>query len=118
MSEALTDFIKNAGFSTFAHFLLTAISILIGMALFFFARTRKQMSCFLAIGILPAVSGILTMYFKTKYSSVGMFAPPGPEAIAAARREAWIDLSVGIAAATVVLLLRNWRQRINARKIG
>ena len=95
MSGALAHFFRNAGLTTFAHPLLTIISMLIGFVLFFLARTRKEMSFFLAVGILPAVSGILAMYFKYKYSNVGMFGPPGPEAITAGKREAWIDLSVG-----------------------
>jgi len=112
MPEAVTDFIRNAGFSTLAHFLVTAISVLIGLILLFLVRTRKEMSFLLAVGILPAVSGILAMYFKYRYSSVGMFGPPGPEEIAAAKREAWIDLSVGFAAAAGILLLRSV---VNAR---
>jgi hypothetical protein len=118
MSEAVTEFIKNAGLSTVGHFLLIAISLVIGVAFFFLARTRKEMSFFLAVGILPAVSGILAMYFRNKYSGVGMFGPPGPEAIALAQKEAWIDLSAGIAAASVILLLRSWRQRMNRKRDG
>ena len=118
MSEAVTDFIKNAGLSAVAHLLVTAISILLGVALFFLARTGKEMAFFLAVGILPAVSGILAMYFTNKYSTVGMFAPASPEAIAAAHRDAWVDLTVGLATAGGLLLLRSWRQRLNAKRDG
>jgi hypothetical protein len=118
MFGAVTDFIRNAGLTTFVHFLVTAISILIGFAWFFLARTRREMSFFLAVGILPAVSGILAMYFKYKYSNVGMFAPPGPEEIAAAKREAWIDLSVGLAAAVMIVFLRSWRRRLIVKRDG
>lgn len=118
MFDAVVDFIRNAGLITLAHLLLTAISLMIGCALLFLARTRMEMSFFIAVGILPAVSGILAMYFKYRYSNVGMLAAPGPEAIAAAKREAWIDLSVGLAAAAMILFLRSWRQRVNAKRDG
>jgi uncharacterized membrane-anchored protein len=118
MPEAVADFIKDAGLCTLAHLLLTAIAILSGVALFFLARTRKQMSFFLLVGILPAVSGILAMYFTNKYSTPGMFDPPGPKEIAAAHRDAWIDLTVGLASAGVILLLRDWRRRMNAKRDG
>jgi hypothetical protein len=118
VSEAVTDFIKNAGLTTIAHFLLTGMLILIGLTLFFLARTRGAMAFFLAVGILPAVSGILAMSLKYRYSCFGMFAPADPEAIAAAHREAWIDLSLGIAAALVILFLRTWRRRMKAKRDG
>ena len=118
MSEGVTEFIRNAGLSTLFHLLLTAISLLIGCGLLFLARTRTEMSFFLTVGILPAVSGILAMYFKYKYSNVGMFAPPGPEAITAAKREGWIDLGVGLSAAIMILFLRSRRQRLNVKRDG
>jgi hypothetical protein len=63
MFDAVVDFIRNAGLVTLAHLRLTAISLVIGCDLLFLARTRKEMSFFIAVGILPAVSGILAMFF-------------------------------------------------------
>jgi hypothetical protein len=118
MSEAVTDFIKHAGLSTVAHLLLAVISILFGVALFFLARTRRAMSFFFVVGILPAVSGILAMYSTNKYSTVTMFGRPRSEDIAAAHRDGWIDLAVGLGAAGAILFLRAWRHRMNLKRDG
>ena len=111
MGETLTDFVKNAGFFTLLHFFLTAILIFVGISFFLFARARRAMWWFLGIGLGPALSGILTMYFKNRIldTGMGMFGRLSPEALAAGRREALIDLGVGIAGTMIILVLCAWR---------
>jgi hypothetical protein len=120
MVEALTDFIKNAGLFTLLHFLITAILIFVGIALFAFARTRRAMMWFLIIGILPVVSGILTMFLKNRIldSGIGMFGRLSPEGIAAGRREALVDLVGGFTGGIAILLLRAWRQQLIRKANG
>jgi hypothetical protein len=118
MGEALTDFIKNAGLVTLLHFSVTGILFLVSLGFLLSAPTRRQMSWFLGIGILPALSGILAMYFKNRVLDTGRdaFGPLGPEAIAAGRREALINLGVGVAGTTAILALRAWCQRLNRKQ--
>ena len=120
MGETLTEFVKNCSLVTVLNFLFVAMLILIGVAFFLFARKRRCISWFFVIGILPAVSGILTMYFQNKAMNrgVGMFGRLRPWEIASGRREAVIDLSAGVAGTIVVLLLRFWRQRLIAKRNG
>lgn len=94
MAEAFTELLKNAGLITLAHFLLLLIFLLAGLVFLIRARTRGHMRWFLAVGILPAVSGILAMYFKLKITNagIGLMGRLGPEEIAAGRREALVDL--------------------------
>jgi hypothetical protein len=116
--NVVTDFIKDAGLFTLLHLLVTAILVVAGIGLFLFARTRKAMWWFLGIGILPGLSGILIMYIKNRLldTGMGLFAPLSVEAIAAGRREARIDLVVGVVGTMLILSLRAWRLRLNKSK--
>src|SRR5438132_1047821 len=117
MAEALTNFIKNAGLITILHLLITAILVLVSLAFFVSARTRTSMLWFLLIGILPALSGILTMYFKNRIvdQGIGMFSRLSAEGIASGHREAFVDFVVGVVATVGILGLRTWRQQLNKR---
>jgi hypothetical protein len=114
MHVILIDFIKNAGLVTLFHLCITTIVLIGGVSFFLLARTRNAMRWFLLIGILPLLSGILTLFVKNRLldTGKGMFAPLTAEDIAAGRREAWIDLGIGVVASLLILLLRAWRAHL------
>ena len=113
MSEAVTNFIKNASLITVINFFIFVTFVLIGFALFFFARTKSAMRWFLLIGIVPITSGILAMYLKYKYADTVMTDGATPETIAASHREGLIDLAAGAAGFMVILILMTVRRRLN-----
>src|SRR5437016_5324661 len=117
MGESLTDFVKQAGLFTLLHFFTTAILLLISIAFFIFARSKRAMWWFLGIGVLPVVSGILAMRLKNRLldTGIGMFGELSPQAIASGRLEAIIDLGVGAAGTILILLLIQWRWLLNRK---
>ena|ERR1041385_2311308 len=116
MREALTDFIKNAGLFTVLHFLITTLVLVVGFALLL-GRTRVGGICFLVIGSIAAVSGILAWYFENHIANhrLAMFGRLSDAGVAAVRREALIDLVIGLAGAGLLVGLGFWRQQ-NYRK--
>jgi len=87
MGETLTEFVKQAGLFTVLHFFITKVLILIGIAFFIFGQSKTAMWWFLGIGILPVLSGILTMYLENRLLDIGlgMFGRLGPQEIASGR---------------------------------
>jgi hypothetical protein len=110
MREALTDFIKNASLFTVLHFFITTLVLVVGVALML-VRGRVGGIWFLVIGFIAALSGILAWYFANDIADhrLAMFGPLSDAGAAAVRREALIDLIVGLAGAGVLLGLRMWR---------
>jgi hypothetical protein len=117
--EALSDFIKNAGLFTVLHFFITTVVLLIGFAITIFARSRASRTWFPAIGMMPAFSGILTWYFESNIANhrLAMFGRLDDAGVAAVRREALIDLIVGLVVAAAVLGF-GMSQRHNRRAIS
>ena len=118
MSEAVTNFIKNASLITVINFFIFVTFVLIGSSLFFFAQTKSAMRWFLLIGIVPITSGILAMYLKYKYADTVMTDGATPETIAASQREGLIDLAAGAAGFVVILILMTVRRRLNKELNG
>lgn len=118
MREALTDFIGNAGLFTVLHVLITSLVLVVGLALIL-VRSRVGGIWFLVIGFIPALSGILAWYFENNVAKhrLGMFGRLSDGEVAAVRREALIDLIVGLAGAGVLVGLRMWRQQNNPETI-
>jgi hypothetical protein len=113
--ESLTDFIKNAGLFTLLHLFMTGIFILAAIVLFFSASTRSAMWAWRGIGIVPAVSGILLWYLRNRSlnTAIGLMSDLIPEDVSGIRREARINLLVGLAGTIVISVLQLWRQRLN-----
>jgi hypothetical protein len=119
MARVLTEFIRNAGLISLLNLLLITLCIVAGLVFFFRARATGHMRWFLGVGILPTISGILAMYFKLKITNagIGLFGRLGPEAIAVGRREALVNLVIGVAASAGILGLRAWRGRLNRKRL-
>jgi hypothetical protein len=112
MPDSILDFIKNAGLITILTFLTAVICVLIGLGLFFFARSTAARRCWLFIGIVPVLSGILALYLKFKYANAVLKGMATPATIAANRKEGVIDLIVGSATGLTILLLATIRRRL------
>src|SRR3954469_11174045 len=111
MHDSIVDFIKNAGLVTIITFLSVIICVLMGLGLFFLARTTVAVRWLLFVGIVPVLSGILALYPKFKYAGVVMLGTPTEHMIAASKREGIIDLIAGSTAGAVILLLAIIRRR-------
>jgi hypothetical protein len=112
MPDSILDFIKNAGLITVLTFLIVVICVLIGFGLFWFARSTAAMRCFLFVGIVPVLSGILALYLKFKYADVVLKGMATPATIAANRKEGVIDLIAGLVTGLTILLLATIRRRL------
>jgi hypothetical protein len=97
--ETLSDFLKHATLLTLLTLLTTLISILVGVAVLVFARTRRPMYLMVVAAALPLLSGLLTMYVDNRQLDTGhgMFGRLSAEAIAAGRGEALVTACIGAA---------------------
>ncbi len=105
--ETLTDFLKNATLLTLLTLLTTVISVLVGIAVLVFARTRRPMYVIVAAAALPLLSGLLTMYVDNREldTGYGMFGRLSAKAIATGRRDALITGCIGAAGAVLMVLM-------------
>ena len=119
MREALSDFVKNAGLFTVFHFFITTLVLLVGLGMTMLVRRRAAKNWVLVIGFIPALSGILAWYFESDIANhrLGMFGSLNDAGVAAVRREALIDLIVGLAGTAVLLGLLMWRRENNRKAI-
>jgi len=119
MRESLTDFIKDAGLFTVLHFSITTIVLVVGLAMML-VRSRVSGTWFLVIGFIAALSGILAWQFENDIAThrLAMFGPLSDAGVAAVRREALIDLIVGLVGAGVLLGLRTWRLHNDRKSIS
>ena len=119
MRESLTDFIEDAGLFTVLHFSITTLVLVVGLAMML-VRSRVGGTWFLVIGFIAALSGILAWYFENDIANhrLAMFGRLSDAGVAAVRREALIDLIVGLAGAGVLVGLRMWRQQNDRKTIS
>ena len=117
--EALSDFVKNAGLFTLLHLLVTVVFVVIAIRWRFSAQPRSTMGWWLAIGIVPAVSGILLWYIRNRTldTAISLMSDLIPEDVSGIRREARVNLLFGLGGTTVILLLRSWRQKLNRKSV-
>ena len=109
MAQAVTDFLKYAGFLDLLN-RLTAVTFVVVGLVSFFSRRMSRMNNLPTLAIVPLLVGLLTMSVDryTLENGPFMYGRPSAAAIVAGRRDALINAIIGalgglVFAATVIL---------------